>query len=343
MNENGEQCSPIFPVQDSTLSSEAIVDRVLKAYNLPKGTTCRFFRKGICDTYKVHAGDDEYYLKVYRADRRTRTDVVEEVRLLNYLAEQGLSVARPVIRQDGQYVNQMAAPEGTRYSVLFEGARGVKGDDAKHAQSTAYGAMVARIHQCADRMREPYMRDHLDMRHLVDDNLTAIEHLVRHRETDFTLILRIAEGCKRQVAELLPKAQPEYGICIGDLHGGDVRYDEGNKPTLFDLDSSGCGWRALDMGVYLASHSWMDITSDAERKRQCRMRAFLEGYSSRRQPNDNELRVVQLGPPVRHIYLMGIVLRYTAKYEGVSWADDHFIDWHMIWFKHWAEKNLQQW
>ena len=106
--------------------------------------------------------------------------------------------------------------------------------------------MVGRMHQCADRMRVPYRRSHLDMRHLVDDNLLVIAPLMVHRGMDFSMIRRIAEECKNRISRLLPKSKPEYGICHGDLHGGDVCYDKNNNPMPFDFDSSGYGWRALD-------------------------------------------------------------------------------------------------
>ena len=193
--------------------------------------------------------------------------------------------------------------------------------------------MVARMHQCADNMPEPYHREHLDMKHLLDDNLAAIAPLMAHRNEDFALIKDIAEHCRNRITQLLPKSKPEYGVCHGDLHGGDVRYDENNVPVLFDFDSSGCGWRALDVGIFLASDDWMDVSSEAESKRQSRLSALLEGYSTIRKLSDAELEVIQLTPPVRHIYLMGFVLRYTTTYEGEHWANDNFIDWHINWFK----------
>jgi len=200
--------------------------------------------------------------------------------------------------------------------------------------------MVGRMHQAADQMHEPYRRSHLDMHHLVDDNLPAIASLMAHRGADFSLIGRIADECKSRISQLLPKSKPEYGICHGDLHGGDVCYDENHKPALFDFDSSGCGWRALDIGVFLASDDWMDITREAEERRRRRLASFVEGYSGVRTLTEHELSAVQLGPPIRHIYLMGFVLRYTATWEGEHWANDHFIDWHMTWFSHWAERPL---
>lgn len=330
----------LFPVQDSTLSAEALAESVLTEYDLPGQIVCRFFRKGICDTYKVEAGDRTYYLKVYKHARRSRMDVFEEVRLLNHLAANGISVAKPVIRPDGQYVIRLDALEGVRYSVLFEAAHGAAGDSRNPNRIRALGEMVGHMHLCADKMDAPYQRSHLDMRYLVDDNLPVIASLMARREADFSLIRDIAEACKAKLSQLLPRSKPEYGICHGDLHGGDVCYDLNDRPTLFDFDSSGCGWRALDIGTFLASDDWMDITLEAEGRRQRQLDIFTSGYSVVRTLTDHEIAAVQLGPPVRHIFLMGHVLRYTTASEGEHWANGHFIDWHMSWFNHWAENNL---
>ena len=338
-SENPSVTQRSFPVQDSTLSAEALAERVRKRYSLSGRVVCRFHRKGICDTYRVEVGAQAYYLKVYRHGRRTRMDVTEEVRLLNHLAANGVSVAQPVARQDGLYASRLAAPEGTRYAVLFEAAHGDAGDGGDLGRIEAFGEMVGRMHQCADKMREPYQRSHLGMSHLVDENLLAIAPLMAHREADLDLVRRIAEACKRRIGQLLPKSKPEYGICHGDLHGGDVCYDEHDQPVLFDFDSSGCGWRALDIGVFL-THDWMNTTREAEDKRQRQLASFLEGYSRIRELTEHELTAVQLGPPIHHIYLMGFVLRYRAVREGEHWANDHFVDWHMTWFRHWAEGNL---
>ena len=126
----------------------------------------------------------------------------------------------------------------------------------------------------------------------------------------------------------------------GDLHGGDVCYDKNHIPVLFDFDSSGYGWRALDVGVFPASDDWMDITSKAEDRRQRQLAAFVDGYSNVRQLTEHELSAVQVTPPIRHIFLMGHVLHCTGTWEGAHWANDHFIDWHMTWFRLWAEREL---
>lgn len=322
-----------FPVQDSVLSAQAIAERLLPLYDLTPPASCRFFRKGICDTYQIQTANGGYYLKVYRAGRRSALDVSEEVRLLRHLLEQGVAVVTPVPMRDGTYVSELAAPEGARYAVLFHAVEGEgeRTDQHRHA----FGAAVARMHVAADAMTPAYNRQHLDVDALIEENMVPIGVLLEHRPADLGCIRKIADFVKERICSLLPTTSPAYGVCHGDLHGGDVLYDANGMPTLLDFDSSGCGWRAVDLGVYLC-HDWMNTTPEAEAIRQQRLAVFLDGYQTVRQLGDHELAAIQLTPAIRHIFLMGHVLRHTTVYQGWNWANDGFIDWHMRWFRHWS-------
>ncbi|HWI60461.1 MAG TPA: phosphotransferase [Symbiobacteriaceae bacterium] len=325
-----------FPVQDSVLSAQAIADRLLPLYGLTSPYACRFFRKGICDTYQIQTGAGAYYLKVYRAGRRAFCDVSEEVRLLGHLLAHGVPVVRPAARLDGGYVHEFTAPEGARCAVLFHAVAGEEERTDQHRR--AFGAVVARMHAAADLLTPAYDRQPLDMGALVEENMVHIGRLMAHRPKDLGLLREIADAAASRIAALLPCTPPEFGICHGDLHGGDVRYDGDGLPTLLDFDSSGCGWRAVDIGVYLC-HRWMDTTPEAETERQRRLAHFLDGYQTVRSLSENELAVVQATPAIRHIFLMGHVLRHTTVDQGWNWANDDFIDWHMKWFRHWHEHH----
>ena len=257
----------IFTVQNSTVSTKALVPWLLEKYFLSEPISCEFFRKGISDTYFIRTSEAGYYLKIYFYSRRTQLDVTEEVRLLKYPGNNGVSVVKPVMKRDGSYVNKLKTPEGTRYAVLFEEADGVE-EDNDETRIKALGDMVGRFHLSSDRMQGEYRRKHLDMKHLIDDNLAAISPLMAHRIEEYKLIENIGEYCKEQVQKLLSKSKPEYGICHGDLFGGDVRYKADNTPVIFDFDSSGCGWRALDIGVFLTTPEWMDTSDEAEKLRK---------------------------------------------------------------------------
>ena len=326
-----------FPVQNSTLSADALAQLVQREYSLPGSPVCRFWRKGMADTYRIDAGGRVYYLKVSMTSRRTLKDIDEEVRLLIHLSDGEVAVSAPVKSINGQYVLALPAPEGERYAVLYQGAIGVEGTTDLHRREL--GRMVARMHQRADSLEPPYERDFLELEHLLDDNLASIQLLMAHRPQDYAIIARIAQYAREVVVSALPRRNPEHGVCHGDLHGGDVLYSPEGLPVLFDFDSSGCGWRALDIAVFQGAADWMDTSAEAEHQRQRETGQFLEGYSSIRQLSSGELEVLKLDSAVHHIYLMWIVLRYWSIRDGWHWANDSFIDWHMTWFRHWIERH----
>lgn len=326
-----------FPVQSSTLRASALAEWVSREYALPRVPVCMFWRKGMTDAYRIEAGEQLFFLKVPMAARRSRKDVEEEVRLLLHLVEGGVRVAAPVPTVDGRYVSAFAAPEGERYAVLYEGVRGVAGSTALHRREL--GRMLARLHRRADSLDPPYARDHFELETVLDDSLAAIQPLMAHRAEEYAVIARIANHAKERVTSLLPRRHPEHGACHGDLFGGDVLYGPDGVPVIFDFDSSGCGWRALDIAIFQGSSDWMDTSREADARRAREVGEFLEGYTSVRALSSGEWAVLGLDGAVHHIFLMGLVLRFASLREGWHWANDGFIDWHMMWFRHWMAQH----
>jgi Ser/Thr protein kinase RdoA (MazF antagonist) len=327
---------PLF-VQNSTLAAESLSDLLHHAYPFSAAPRCLFWRKGMGDTYRIEADGRLFFLKVFTALRRSRKDVEEEVRLLLHLAQDGIKVSVPVGSIKGPYVLPLAAPEGERCAVLYKAATGVEGTTETHRR--ALGKMVARMHQSADKLQPPYARDDFELEHLLDDNLAIINRLMENRRQDYELIDRIAAHARERITSLLPRRHPEHGVCHGDLHGGDVLYSGDGEPELFDFESSGCGWRALDIAVFRGSSDWMDTSPEAQAREQREVAQFLDGYTSIRELSKAELEVLKLDSAVHHIFLMGIVLRYWTVRDGWYWANDSFIDWHMKWFRHWIQHH----
>jgi Ser/Thr protein kinase RdoA (MazF antagonist) len=325
-------------VNNSVLNGEFLLEKVVRRYRLREPLSCELHRRSMCDAYEVRSGAGAHYLKVYMHGRRAKRDLDAEMALLGYLRKGGVGVAMPLARRDGTFLTRIAAPEGVRYAALFPEAPGRDLNESPE-DDKAFGTMVARLHKRADRMRGPLALREIDWECLVDGPLRYVRPLMAQRREDLTLIEAIAEETKARVdGLLLPlRSTSAWGVCHGDLHGGDARIDGGGRVTLFDFDSSGYGWRALDLGVFLASDGWMDTHGEALKKRESRWRAFLEGYSGERDLHANELEAARLCPAIRHIYLMGIVLLYTIHREGNHWANDNFIDWHMAWFRWWSD------
>jgi len=171
--------------------------------------------------------------------------------------------------------------------------------------------------------------------HLIEEPLRCIEHYFQHRPGDLEYLSGLAAELIAELHSLLPKSGPEYGMCHGDLHTGNARFDRQGRLTLFDLDSCGYGWRAIDIGIYHVSYDWMSLTQEVRRQKDRFWAAFVEGYSTQRSLNDNELIVAQLCLPIRHLELMGVTIRYWSLQEGIHWINDEYMDGHVKWFKEW--------
>ena len=103
----------MFPVANSTLPAEALIERVLTKYELEAPVHCQFLHFGVNDTYEVRTKSDTCFLRVYRHGWRTRGQILAEVEMLEFFEKQGLSVSAGIRRKDGNFLTRIDAPEGT--------------------------------------------------------------------------------------------------------------------------------------------------------------------------------------------------------------------------------------
>lgn len=328
-----------IPVTHSIPDENALAVWMSARYMLNAPVRCRFFRRSISDVYRVDAHDASYILKVYMHGRHSMTEIEAEIDFLNDLKDLDVAVAAPVADKDRGFLNQIAAPEGTRYAVLFPNLMGDAPQEENLEHSCRFGRLAGRLHRCADTITRNYDRGPLDDRYLIDEPLRLIEFHFPHRQRDLEYLKALSADLKSELHLLVSRNRPEYGLCHGDLHTGNARFDGDGRLTLFDFDSFGCGWRAMDIGVYHVSYDWMDLSDVVESRKACFWESFVDGYSEERSLSGNELAVAQLCLPVRHLELMGLSMRYWSPYLGISWMDDSYLDRHMNWFKEWARKH----
>ncbi len=324
-----------FPVRSSILDEDALVNRVLSRYSFGEAIKCRLFRRSMSDVYIVRTKEAEYYLKVYRDDRNSKESIEAEVSFLNDLLDHRISVAVPVKNCYSDYLNEIAAPEGKRYAVLFHAVTGDEPIETNLEHSYDFGKLTGRIHNCADGLGKQYSRRHLDEKYLIEDSIGYMEPYLHGRKQDMDYLSKFGSDLISELHSLLNKETPEYGICHGDLHTGNARYNSNGELTLFDFDSFGYGWRAIDMGVYLVSYDWMDLSREGKSKKDRFWNMFIEGYNKERLLSENELMAAQLCLPIRHFELMGITIRYWSQIDGISWITDDYFNRHVNWFKKW--------
>lgn len=327
-----------FPVRHSILDEDALVERVLPRYTLTAPLRCRFYRRSMSDAYAVTAGEEAFFFKVYLYGRHSRQEIEAEIAFAKDLLSDGIPIAAPVSDRRSQYIVDLDAPEGIRHGVLFRAAAGDEPQETNLAHSAAFGRLAARIHACADRQNRAYQRRHLDETYLIRGPVRGMGPFLQHRPADLDYLTRFGEDLVAELGALLPKRSPEYGVCHGDLHTGNARLDREGRLTLFDLDSFGYGWRALDIGVYQVSYDWLALDRETKTRKDRFWGAFLDGYAEVRTLSDGELEAVTLALPIRHLELMGLTMRHWAPHQGIHWIDDAYFDQHVAWFKRWADE-----
>jgi Ser/Thr protein kinase RdoA (MazF antagonist) len=324
---------PTFPAQASILSSEALASWLTAKYRLRRPVSCVFHHKGINDTYKVTTATSIFYLRVYVHEWRTREKVESEVDLLKLLDRHSLSVSTPVQCRDGSYVQRLSASEGERHAVLFAGAEGAQFINPSRRQSFAYGVLAAKIHNCTDGQPTDYKRFHIDIDHLVDEPLMNLRGFLSRRRKDFDFLRSMGETAKVEAMKL-PRTTPEYGVCHGDLHAMNVFFKDDGKPTLYDFDCFGYGWRAYDVSVFLWSRHWAG--GNADKRKSC-WNAFLRGYRSERMLSRQEFQALPIFGVMRQIWLMGIHASISKRW-GIGWLNDRYFDRSIKFVKDWIKE-----
>jgi len=125
-------------VSYSTVCENELLSKLLPLYCIDEPTSCRFWQRGINDTYQVRNPESMYSLRVYRHKLRSKSEIDFEISALNYLSDQGASVARPIAKREGGFVSEVQAPEGTRYVIVTTHADGEEPDYDVETQRTVF-------------------------------------------------------------------------------------------------------------------------------------------------------------------------------------------------------------
>ena len=188
------------------------------------------------DVMAVAAVEGEFALKLYHRGR-TRQAVQWEVDLLIHLHRRGAPVAQPVRGRSG-YLQSFDFNGQRRVAVLFAWAPGAKpapGDETYRL----LGEAAARIHRAADGFDPSPIREKYDAAVLIDNQLQRMRPLLLQAGR-----WRTATALGERMRERVAEPSLDRGICHMDLTLDNVHVAE--DLTVFDFDSAGTCWRAVE-------------------------------------------------------------------------------------------------
>ena len=136
----------LFPASASTLSAKELGQFVRKKYDLDNSFSCKLYRTGVNHTYFISNGISKYVVRVYCHNWRNKAQIVDELEMLLMLKNSNSSVSYPIKDKNQELIQEVTAPEGKRFIVLFSFAKGNKVRFMTHENCARVGEIMAGIH-----------------------------------------------------------------------------------------------------------------------------------------------------------------------------------------------------
>ncbi len=288
-----------FPVQYSTLSSIALKEQILSKYRFNFEIHCEYLYRGMNDNYLVRDAGSKYILRVYRHNWRNLQDIEAEMELLQYLKAHGVSVSFPIPDEGDNVIQEIHAPEGVRYAVLFSYAQGTPPLTAMTpSQARKAGRELAKMHSLTAERRLKNNRCHLDVIALLYQSFYSIKPFIEERTDDLEDFERIIHRLRTRFEEI-SLSELSYGICHGDLYPANYHIAMNDEVTLFDFDACCCSWFVMDIAAFCYVST--QFYKNAEKVNS----AFLEGYREMRPLSKLEIDLIPYFGAVNYIWVLG--------------------------------------
>ena len=142
-----------FPVLTSTLSEKELGLFITEKYQLNENFICKLFRTGVNHTYFISDNETKFVIRVYCYKWRTKKEIEQELELLILLKNNSLPVSHPIADKNGNFIQEINAPEGIRYVVVFSYAKGEKIRFMSNETCYSIGSLMAKIHNITENKK----------------------------------------------------------------------------------------------------------------------------------------------------------------------------------------------
>lgn len=272
------------------------VAQQLKDYHGLDSPDCKNLNTLANYAIEVTSPTGHFALKIYNPASRTAAEVEWEIDLTLHLIKNGAPVAKPVAGKNGSYLQTFVIDSQDLTAVLFEWAAGEK-PKPELSTYTLIGEAAARIHNAADTFTSELPREKYDAYELLDDQLKRMKTPLEE-SGQYQKVYELSERMRK----IITNPSLDYGIIHNDLTLDNVHLD-GNTLTVFDLDSAGESWRAVEpWGVLRAAED--------------RFKAWLEGYRSVRKFSEEDEKAVAAFTIVEDIRNVVWKLGYAKSSRG---------------------------
>lgn len=290
-----------FPVTNSNLSAKHLAMLLIEKYALSKSVQCRILKAGINDTYLVTDNESKFVLRVYSFNWRTKEQILEEIRFLNLLKENVISVSHPILDNKNNYIQTLNAPEGERFAVLFSYAEGEKQHLISEETHFKIGQLIGQLHQVS--LDQKLSRIDYTPKVLLIDSLEKLSAFLKD-ETEEMRFMKSAQSYLLEEFKNADLSQIRQGIVHLDIWFDNLNISNDGKATIFDFDFCGNGWLCMDVAYYIMQLH--NIERYEEKDYQPKVDSFMKGYESINPLSAEEKRLIPMLGVSLYFFYLGI-------------------------------------
>lgn len=289
-----------FPVTASTLSETELGNFISAKYQLSEDFNCKLFRTGVNHTYFVSDNKTKLVFRVYCYKWRTKTEIEQELELLNLLKKNALSVSHPIPDTNGNFIQEINAPEGIRYAVLFSFAKGEKMRFMSNETCSSIGSLMAKIHNITEHKK--INRVNYDPEILLYKSYDNIKSFFAEGLDEMKFLKEISPKISKKLEDR-NLSENQKGIVHLDIWYDNLSVDNENEITIFDFDNCGNGLLILDVGYFCKQLFF--IESD-KNEYELKANSFLDGYQKIRHLSEKEIKLIPEAGASIFVFYLGV-------------------------------------
>lgn len=290
----------LFPVISSNLSPIHLAVFVQEKYGLSRRATCSLLKAGISHTYLIKDEDKRFIFRVYSLEWRTENEILEEIRLLNLLKANNISISYPITDLSENYIQTINAPEGERLAVMFSYAEGEKLLNFDEQNHFNVGVLMAQIHQLTQNLH--LERITYTPQVLVDNVFEYLPHFLPNDTKEMAFMKTTQTYLLHEFSKVNPESIRKGTVHL-DIWFDNLNITKKGKITVFDFDFCGNGWLCMDIAYYILQiHS----TERDETICKSKLNSFLAGYESVTPISEEEKRILPMLGVSLYFFYIGI-------------------------------------
>ena len=306
-----------FPVTASTLSETDLGNFIKEKYLFNENSECKLFRTGVNHTYFLSDSQNKFVIRVYCHQWRTKVEIEQELELLKLLQNHNLSISFPIPDKTGNYIQEINAPEGLRYAVVFSFAEGEKMRFMTNETCFTIGSLIAKIHNITATKK--IERINYDSNVLLNKSCGYLKSYFSEDLDEIKYLKKISANISGNFKES-NLSENQKGIVHLDIWYDNLSVNSDNEITIFDFDNCGNGLLILDVGYFCKQLFF--IESD-KKVYESKVESFLNGYRKERNLSDNELKLIPDAGASIFVFYLGVQAQ-RFDWSNIFFTENYF-------------------